>query len=69
MEVSGQHHVPAALSPGKNSVPIDYEAGWAPEPVWTFGIVKKPLAPAEIRTPVRPAHYPLLKISFLILTT
>jgi hypothetical protein len=30
MEVSGQLHVPAALSPGKQSlVPIAEEAGWA----------------------------------------
>jgi hypothetical protein len=35
MEVSGQLHAPAALPPGKEPlVPIGYEAGWAPEPVW-----------------------------------
>jgi hypothetical protein len=33
--VSGQLHVPAALSPGKKPpVPIGKEAGWSPEPVW-----------------------------------
>jgi hypothetical protein len=32
--VSGQHHVPAALPPGKRPpVPIEKEAGWAPESV------------------------------------
>jgi hypothetical protein len=33
--VSGQHHAPAAFTPGKDPVPIVQEAGWAPEPVWT----------------------------------
>jgi hypothetical protein len=31
LEMSGQFHVPAALPP----VPNGYEAGWAPEAVWT----------------------------------
>jgi hypothetical protein len=36
MEVSGQLHEPAALPPEKEPlVPIEYEAGWAPEPFWT----------------------------------
>ena len=30
----GQHHVPAAFPPGKDSIPTVQEAGWAPEPVW-----------------------------------
>jgi hypothetical protein len=35
--VSGQLHAPAAFAPGKEPpVPIGYEAGWAPEPVWTL---------------------------------
>jgi hypothetical protein len=29
--VCGQHHDPAAFTPGKDPV---QEAGWAPEPVW-----------------------------------
>jgi hypothetical protein len=34
--VSGQLHAPAALPPGeKPPVPIGYEVGWTPEPVWT----------------------------------
>jgi hypothetical protein len=33
--VSGQLHISAALSPGKEpAVPIGEEARWAPEPVW-----------------------------------
>jgi len=36
MEVSGQLHAPAALSPRKEFlVPIGQEAGWAPELAWT----------------------------------
>ena len=35
--VSGQQHVPAALYPGKDPVPILQEAGWTPGPVWTGG--------------------------------
>jgi len=36
MEVSGQLHAPAALPSGKDPLlPIVYEAGWDPEPVWT----------------------------------
>jgi hypothetical protein len=35
MEVSGKHHAPAALPVRKEPpVPIGYEAGWVPEPVW-----------------------------------
>jgi hypothetical protein len=30
----GQHHAPAAFTPGKDPVPIVQEAGWAPDPVW-----------------------------------
>jgi len=35
MGVGGQPHTPAASTPGKESVPIVQEAGWAPGPVWT----------------------------------
>jgi hypothetical protein len=36
MEMSGQLHAPAALSPRKDPlVPIGQEAGWDPESVWT----------------------------------
>jgi hypothetical protein len=34
MEISGQLHAPAALSPGKKTpVPSEYEIGWALEPI------------------------------------
>jgi hypothetical protein len=37
MEVNGQLHAPSALLPGKEPlVSIGQEAGWAPEPVWTW---------------------------------
>jgi hypothetical protein len=32
--VCGQHHAPAAFTPGKGPVPIVQEAGWALELVW-----------------------------------
>jgi hypothetical protein len=32
--VCGQHHAPAAFTPGKEPVPITQQAWWAPEPVW-----------------------------------
>ena len=31
----GQRHAPAALTPGKDPVPIVQEAGWGSGPVWT----------------------------------
>ena len=53
MGVGGQHHVLAALPPGKASVPIVQEAGWATGPVWT---VAENLDPTVIRSPDRPAR-------------
>ena len=41
------------FTPGKDSVPIVQEAGWAPGPVWTGA---ENLAPAGIQTPDRPAR-------------
>jgi len=36
MEMSGQLHAAAALSPGKEpALPIGYETEWDPESVWT----------------------------------
>ena len=50
MEVSSKLHVPVALPPAKErSVPTEQEAGWAPEPVWTFW--KRYLLPCGIRGP------------------
>jgi hypothetical protein len=52
MEVS-QLHAPAALPPGKEpSVPIGWEAGRTPEPVWTRWRREKFLALAGNRTPI-----------------
>jgi hypothetical protein len=34
MRVSDQRHAPAAFTPGKDPVPIEQGAGWAPGPVW-----------------------------------
>jgi hypothetical protein len=55
MEVSGQLHAPAVLTPGKeHPVPIGEEAEWAPEPVWTRCRIEKPPSPGRIRTPIIP---------------
>jgi len=53
MGVGGQRHTPAALPHRKDPVPIVYEAGWVPGPVWTGG---ENLAPTGIRSPARPAR-------------
>ena len=34
MGVGGQHHAPAAFTPGKDTVPVEQEAGWASESVY-----------------------------------
>jgi hypothetical protein len=41
---------PTAISPRKDPVPLVYEAGWAPRPVWTG---KENLTLNGIRTPDR----------------
>ena len=53
MGVGGQHHAPAAFSPGKDPVPIVQEAGWASEPVW---IGAENLTPTGIRSLDLPAR-------------
>jgi hypothetical protein len=53
MGVGGQHHAPAAFTPGKDPVPIVQEAGWAKELVW---IGAENLAPTRIRSPELPTH-------------
>jgi hypothetical protein len=58
LEVRGQLHGPSALSPRKElSVPIDWNAGWAPEPVWTTwrGEIIFPLLRIESKPLSRPA--------------
>jgi hypothetical protein len=42
--VRGEHYAPTALYPGKDSVPIVQEAGWALGSVWTGA---ENLAPPE----------------------
>jgi len=42
---------PGRFTPGKETVPIAQEAGWAPGLVWTGA---DNLAPSEIRSPERP---------------
>jgi hypothetical protein len=52
MGVSGQHHAPAALHLREEPpVSIGYEAGWAPEPVWTQRLEEKSSTPVGDRTP------------------
>jgi len=56
MMVSGQLHTLAALPLGKNPVPIEWEARWVPELVWTFSRRGKSVAPGGFRTPDRSAR-------------
>jgi hypothetical protein len=52
MEVSGELHALAALSPGKEPlITFGYEAGWAPEPAWTLWSREKYLVSAGKLTP------------------
>ena len=44
---------PSRFTPGKDPVPIVYEAGWAPGLVWTDA---ENLTPTGIRSPDRPAR-------------
>jgi hypothetical protein len=50
--VSGQHDIPAALTPGSNRALIEKEARWAQGQTWTFGEENHPLqlTRLEIRT-------------------
>jgi hypothetical protein len=55
MQVTGELHDPAALLPSKNSVPIEQEAMWPPEPCWIFMRTWKSFSPARIQRPKRPS--------------
>jgi hypothetical protein len=50
MEVTREHHMPAALPCERTREPIKWEAMWTPELVWTFCKRKQYRAPAGIRT-------------------
>ena len=50
MEVGAHHHAPAALPPGKDPVPIVWEAECAPRPVWTGEENYAPLPGFDPRT-------------------
>jgi hypothetical protein len=54
MGVSGQRHAPAALyHRGKDlRYPLDTEAGWAPDPVWTQRLEENSSVPIGDRTPI-----------------
>lgn len=51
MEVSCQHHSPVTLFRGKNPVPIEQEAVWAPESVWAILRRKKISVPCRNSKP------------------
>ena len=58
MALTGQPHELTAIPLGgpKSPKPIEFEAGWDPEPVWTFWKRDKSRYPAGIRTANRPSH-------------
>jgi hypothetical protein len=59
MGVSGQRYARPGFTPRKGpSVPIEQEAGWAPEPVWTQRLEGNPfpLPGIEPRSPGRPVR-------------
>jgi hypothetical protein len=56
MEVSGHLHARAALPPEKNTVTVEYAAGWAAEHIWTFCGSETCPALDGIETPDRSAH-------------
>jgi hypothetical protein len=60
MELGGHLHAQVALPTGKElPVPIGYETGWAPEPIWTLWNKEKSLASPGNRTPaVQPVVLP-----------
>jgi hypothetical protein len=52
----GQFHAPAALSPRKNPLPIEYEAERGAHRAGLYVLDKRSLVPAGILTPDRPAR-------------
>jgi len=69
MEVGGLLHALAALPPGEESqVPIGWEAGWAPEPVWRRCRREEFRAPAGNRTPIV-QHVAVMALYFAVCFT
>jgi hypothetical protein len=56
MDVSGQHHDPVALPPGRKPVRMQKEAELVPNPVWTLRQIEKSLGTVANRIPYRPDH-------------
>lgn len=55
--MNSQPHAPVVLPRGKEvAVPMEQEAGWAPEPMWTIWSREKSVVPAAVPNPERPAH-------------
>lgn len=65
LQVDGQHHVPAALIPGKTTIPTENEAGWNQKLSGHFG-EQKLFALTGFRIPDRPP-YSLVAIPTAIL--
>jgi hypothetical protein len=53
LEVSGQHHAPAALPPGKEPLVSISQIFWALEPIWTT-LKEKVIDTTGIQTPNPP---------------
>jgi hypothetical protein len=61
MEMSGQLHAPAALTPRKKHVvPIGQEAGWSPEPGLDAMVKKKIPSPRRESNPDHPIVQPVV---------
>ena len=48
--------LPSLYTQQRSSVPTEWAAGWAPEPIWTFRRTGKSLTSAGIRTTDCPDH-------------
>jgi hypothetical protein len=54
MEGVGQLHASAALPQEKQPpVPVECEAVWAAQGVWTFWIIEKSLVPASLQSQIQ----------------